>query len=372
MDSIIKVERPMSAEFRKVITDFIFDIVTTFPEYAPIVRKWWTGPDDIKYSFIYKHCVSAYPDRFFDILYQNVDIFNQDSDINTDFLPGISFKYLWKCDISDKTRETIWRYLQMILLSIVGGVDNAAAFGDTAKLFQNIDEDDFKEKLLQTLEKMQDLFPEKCKVEPNTSDSTDDPPQEDIEDHMKSMLGGKLGSLAREIAEETSQDLEKEMENVSDIQGIFKIMFQNPGKLMNLVKEVGDKIDSRLKSGDVDKNDLMNEATELMSKMKGLPGMDNVQDILRKMGMGDNKTGDFDLGSLGSLFGKKTETPAATERKMKNSQMRDKLKKKMEDSNKQKLVEMLTEHATKAPLTDEQLYSVFNDTLDKKKKKNKN
>ena len=73
-------------------------------------------------------------------------MFKKESEINTEFLPGISFKYLWQCDISDSTRETIWKYLQLILISIIGCVKNRDAFGDTAKLFQSINEDEFKGK----------------------------------------------------------------------------------------------------------------------------------------------------------------------------------------------------------------------------------
>ena len=45
----------------------------------------------------------VYPERFFDILYQNQDIFS-DEEINTKFLPNIEFKNLWKEDIIENTR----------------------------------------------------------------------------------------------------------------------------------------------------------------------------------------------------------------------------------------------------------------------------
>ena len=31
----------MSEEFYKIIKDFVSDIVITFPEYKPIIDKWW-------------------------------------------------------------------------------------------------------------------------------------------------------------------------------------------------------------------------------------------------------------------------------------------------------------------------------------------
>ena len=52
--------------------------------------------------------------KFFDILYQNQTIFEDNNENNVYFLPGVNFKTLWNENISDKTRETIWKYLQLI------------------------------------------------------------------------------------------------------------------------------------------------------------------------------------------------------------------------------------------------------------------
>ena len=43
-------------------------------------------------------------------------------------------------DISDKTRETIWKYLQLLLFTVITSVNNDTYFGDTARLFEAIDE----------------------------------------------------------------------------------------------------------------------------------------------------------------------------------------------------------------------------------------
>jgi len=55
---------------------------------------------------------------------------------------------------------------------------------------------------------------------------------------------------------------------------------------MGLVKKVGDKLDSKLKSGEIKESEMIQEATELMNKMKSMPGMGNIQSMLSKMGMG--------------------------------------------------------------------------------------
>jgi NADP-dependent 3-hydroxy acid dehydrogenase YdfG len=110
-----------------------------------------------------------------------------------------------------------------------------------------------------------------------------DPTQ--IHDHITGMLDGKLGQLAREIAEETAAELNMDFENTTDMKDIFQKLIKNPTKLMGLVKNVGSKLDDKIKSGDLKETELIAEASEIMNKMKSMPGMGNIQSMLSKMGM---------------------------------------------------------------------------------------
>jgi hypothetical protein len=53
-----------------------------------------------------------------------------------------------------------------------------------------------------------------------------------------------------------------------------------------LVKKMGGKLDSKIKSGEIKESELLEEATQFMGKMKSMPGMENMQAMLSKMGMG--------------------------------------------------------------------------------------
>ena len=80
--------------FVTVINDFANDLSTTFPEYND---KWDNLTKEIDVSSrdeLYKHCMTVYPERFFDILYQNADIFSDKQDTNVNFLPNVDFKIL--------------------------------------------------------------------------------------------------------------------------------------------------------------------------------------------------------------------------------------------------------------------------------------
>ena len=301
-------------EFKKIIIDMTKDILVSFPEQEnnlhPELKNlvFETDPTTLAQSltFVFEYCRTVYPSKFFDILYQNVSIFES---ADTNFLPGINFKLLWAENISDKTRETIWKYLQLVLFTIISGISDGNSFGDTAKLFEAINENEFKSKLEETIAQMQTLFgsDKTDKTTDAEEDVEDDgeadkkgtsginlddlPDPSEIHDHVTSMMNGKLGKLAREIAEETAADLNINMENAESVGDVFKRLISNPTKLMGLVKNVGSKLDEKIKTGDMKESELLEEASELMKKMKNMPGMGDIQSMLSKMGMNAGKGG---------------------------------------------------------------------------------
>jgi len=350
----IKIQIP--SEFKKIIVDMTKDVLISFPEQEVNLHKelknllYETDKDGLEQSirYIYVFCKTIYPVRFFDILYQNNSIFDTEKDLQ--FLPGVNFVPLWKENISDKTRETIWKYLQLVLFTIVSSISDGNTFGDTAKLFEAINEDDFKSKLEETITQMHTLFGADATAdasadtgadasadtgadtETGASEKTginleDLPNPSDIHEHVTSMMNGKLGKLAREIAEETAADLNINMENAESINDVFKRLIKNPTKLLGLVKNVGSKLDSKLKSGDMKESELLEEASELMKKMKNMPGMGDLQSMLSKMGMNAG-------GGLGGKGGGKVNVSAMQsnlEKKLKEAKNRERLLKKVEE-----------------------------------------
>jgi len=364
-------------EFAKVIKDFVGDLKTTFPEYISFINKWWKTPEHYKQiedeeerntafekghaksiHSLFEYSKKKFPPRFFDILYKNEEIFKEESDMDTEFLPQIHFKNLWQCDISDKTKETIWKYLQLIMFSIVGTLENKDAFGDTAKMFEAINEEEFKSKLEETLTQMQGLFD----VSGNMASDSDSgnginmeniPNADDIHSHITGMLDGKLGQLAREIAEETAADLNMELDGATDMNSVFQNLIKNPTKLMGLVKSVGNKLDTKIKSGDIKESELISEATDMMNKMKNMPGMGNIQSMLNKMGM----------GNLGGLGGKVNTAAmeANLNQKMKMAQTKERMRAKAEANTKAKMDELnANAQQSKPAYTEEELLNIFN------------
>jgi hypothetical protein len=194
-------------------------------------------------------------------------------------------------DVSDSTRDTIWRYLQLLMFSILSKIQDQTSFGDTAKMFETINEDELKVKIEETMEQMKNVF-ESAGATPGEGINLDDLPNADsVHEHLNGLMGGKLGKLAAEIAEETAKDFDMDLNEEGDVSDMFKKMFQNPGKLMGLVNTISTKLDSKMKSGDINESDLMKEATDMMSKMNSMPGMPNIQDLMKNMNMTKGQSG---------------------------------------------------------------------------------
>ena len=278
-----KTKTPIPAEFKKIIVDMTKDILTSFPEQEQNLQHdlknvvFEIDKDTLEESlqFVFDYCRCFYPARFFDILYQNNSMFEE---YKSEYLPGINFQTLWEENISDKTRETIWKYLQLVLFTIVSSIsdgDNFGdTFGDTAKLFEAINKNEFKSKLEETISQMQNLFGEMKEESGTGTDegagaeekkgiNLDDlPDPKDIHDHVTNMMNGKLGKLAREIAEETAADLNINGDNAESVSDVFKNLIHNPTKLLGLVKKVGTKLDEKIKTGDMKESELLEEASE--------------------------------------------------------------------------------------------------------------
>jgi hypothetical protein len=252
-----------------LLNEFRDDLLKTFPE----LKGKFSSNEEIK-----KYCTELYPKLFFDLLYENEDIFN-----NQQFLlPNIDFAVIMKdTSITEKTKKTIWKYLQLILFTVVENInsnENKNMFGDTSKLFEAIREDELHKKLSETMEEMKNLFSDLSgKNEMDGSGISDTFNPDKLKEHLEGLMDGKIGTLAREIAEEAANDFGADFTKQDEF---MKTMMKNPNKLFDLIKNIGNKLESKLKSGEVKESELLEEATELFSKIKDMPGM---KDMLGKM-----------------------------------------------------------------------------------------
>ena len=335
--------------FVTVINDFTNDLSTTFPEYSD---KWnhLTGTiDDSVRDEIYKHCIAVYPERFFDILYQNADIFSDKQEVNVNFLPNVDFKILYNSEgVTESIRKTIWKYLQLVLFTVVGSVKDKSTFGDSMNMFEGIDEKDLQEKLGETMEGLTDFFKDMGKNEGSEGEASSGqeqsmpfnmngiPNMENMQEHLHTLFNGKIGSLAKEMAEEISGDFTELLgDNAEDAspQDVMKKLMKNPTKIMGLMKSVTGKLDAKMKSGEISREEIMKEAGDLLGKMKESTGGAEMSEMFAKMAKS--------MGGMGKNMRMDTN---AIDRMVKSSKLKEDMLKR-QDNKKAKMLEKAKQEA---------------------------
>ena len=382
-------------KFASILCDFANDLTTTFPEYEFLWSRWRVLDQvpDYMIKSAYVHCVDLYPERFFDILYQNDDIFSPTSTISTIFLPNVDFKILFNCpNVSESSKNVMWKYIQLILFTIVGNINDKNDFGKTMNLFEGIDETELQSKLSDAMKNMSDFFknssaPASSSENPNEENSnpmakdmaedffekmskefekseetnnssgadkkafnTDNLPNpEDIHNHLKGLFDGKLGNLAKELIDELGDELKdtfdiNDLNETSNPKDIFQKMMKNPDKFMKIIKKINEKFQEKMKRGDISQEEIMKEAGDMLKKMKEMGGNSKqmnemFQNMAKSMGQSVNKN-------------TKIDTNAMT-RMMKSQDIKDRLRTKLEQKKNYELQNIDNNHLVYRPLDSE-------------------
>lgn len=353
-----KIENEDLQKFENILNDFANDIKLCFPEYEESILKLNISKNKEK---LYNYCKKQFCPHFFNILYKNEKMFEIDESNNEYkglyLLPLIDFKQIYNLNISENTKNTIWNYLQLLLFTCVKNIQDESVFGETSKLFEAIDQNELQEKLVSTMESLNNVFQnmnqeqdesEKDVNNDETQESSHDNDEtqesthnndesnkkqfnpddfknffnpEDINSHLSGIMDGKIGQLAKEIAGEAMESLDlDDIENSKNPDVFMKKMLNDPTKIMKLVKQIGGKLDTKLKDGSINKDDLVNEAGEIMEKIQSIPGL---KDVMGKMGM----NGKMDFKGMMNKMQNNMKSAQTKER------MREKLKKRQQESN---------------------------------------
>jgi hypothetical protein len=385
---------PVPSNLRSIITDFTADLSVVFPEYAFMWSKWATE-SDAEYEKLHAHCLAVYPERFFDIMYTNADIFESGSKLVVDFLPDVDFRILFNCPgVSEKTKTSIWKYLQLILFTVLGSVNDPKRFGDAANIFEAMDENELHAKMAETMAGVGDFFKNMksdsaeggTEGTETTDESTPDgdeaedlsnamkdifdglrnasqgaegaegaegtskpgfklPNPEILKEHMKALLEGKLGKLAKEFTDEFTHDLkdffdEGDEVNMKSSKDVLMKLIKDPKKMVLILKKITTKLQERMKRGDISQEELMGEMAGLMEKMKDMGGGADFADMMK--------------GLAGTPFMKMFEKGMGGGAKMdmnklnqmsKQTEMKERLRKKMEMKKAQQ-----AQHASQSAL----------------------
>ena len=148
---------------------------------------------------------------------------------------------------------------------------------------------------------------------------------------------------------------------------VFEKLVKNPNKLFNLVKKISSKLEKKIESGEINKDELVNEASNLFKNMKNMPGM---EDMLKKVAKQHG-------GKMPSMDSVESKLGAKLRESQQRKRMLEKLnKKRIEkiENDKKSEEEVIVENKEDKKVNSEEdimMSFIENKSVNKSKKKKK-
>jgi hypothetical protein len=193
--------------------------------------------------------------------------------IQDDLIDGVPLNKIWQSDISDKTKNDIWKYLQTFCIININ-LNSSKELKDLLS-GETTEIDTENRKDLKDLKRIKKLKESIDTI--NTTNKTNNPELEGMND-IFSNTG--IGALAKEIAE--GLNFEEMLGSNPDLDGGEQSMesimqnMMNPGNFMNLFQNINSKVQEKISKGDIDENMLTGEAQNLYGNFQNNPMFQNM------------------------------------------------------------------------------------------------
>lgn len=284
----------MSVSFSTTYAQFVDDLIGTFPEFTETLTTAKTGNEGF-YARVWKSHTK-------DVADQNEAIFGEDG---IEVVPGFFMKAsLWK-ELSKPTKAAIWKYLSsLLLLSAVS--DSSESFWDLSGF--NADMEEMMRKLREggvadaADSDMGDLFEKFSKMAGafGFKDASGAEPNFKIPERL---FKGHIAKIAEELVKEFKPEdfgISPEMLETKDPARIFQflqeIFSQKPELLMGAAQKIAKKIQAKFQRGEINRDDIIREAEELMKEFSDNEAFSNLFGSLGEM----FKNGEKESGNEGS------------------------------------------------------------------------
>ena len=261
--------------------------------------------------------------KFLKIIQEN-ETFIEKKDISfmkkdIQLLEEICFKNLWEKNISDKTRETIWKYLQtfsIININLNSGEQLKEAL-ETIGNSEELKKEDIKDK--QTAKDLKKLKKLTEGVTQNVSNE-----EKELDNILGGMMDSDIGKIAKEVASEINIE---EMFGGMDGSDPSKIMQQmmNPEKIGSIFQNINKIIETKVDQGDLKKENLQSEAKGMYEKMSDNPVFGDIMNQMNPENMNEESKET------------KAETKVETTPELTSEEKRKKLKAKINEKKKERI-----------------------------------
>tara|TARA_Y100000996_G_scaffold406642_1_gene383236 strand:- start:25 stop:1047 length:1023 start_codon:yes stop_codon:yes gene_type:complete len=334
----------MSDNSKKLFKSFILDIVKVFPEYEKRLLKKYSKvlSEEDNCEELLSSFYENVEDIAKDLSENNFSIFENDPII----LDNVSFKLIWNSNISNETKNNIWRYLQTFC---VYNINNKQGKEDVEDVLNSIKQ---KEKVsdkgtltnMKLLKKLSESLNSNIVMELLSNNGVKDKKEDNVKtvkmndkntEGLKGLEGGlkgmedmlensNIGKIAKEVSEEL--DIESMIKGGDGIESLM-----NGENMMNIFKSISEKIDN-------EDGNIMEEALDLSKNMKDNPLFSS---LMSTMGQGLSQMGGNPAGMV------PRDTPKHPDNRMINlnsnsnshdgNATRKRLQKKLQEKNEGKI-----------------------------------
>ena len=261
-----------------LFSDFIRDLSKVFPE---IKNSLYRNYEDCLVDG--SKCLSDFPKvkRFLEligdyekyIVDKNLEFF----DLEVEFLEEIQFNRLWEKSISNKTRESIWKYFQTFQLISINLKSSEA-------LNRVLEGDKIDKSSLKDIKKMKKLS------EDVQSKSTSGEGENDLDQMLGGLMDSGIGEIAKEVAK--GLDVESMFGNVDEYSNPMELMAQlmNPDKMGAIFNNINSVMEKKMTSGELTQDGLKKEAEGMMGQMGENPMFKNMMQQMGENNMDTSNT----------------------------------------------------------------------------------
>ena len=236
-----------------IFKSFIDDLIKVFPEHKNILIENYSDiisldKININENEKIKEFLNFIDKISSQITEKNESIFENDLEL----LKGLNFKTIWNSDISDNTKDKIWKYLQSFyLININVNTLNKLNEGEGKKKISKKNKKDLEnfKKINEDFKKMNENFNKNENIEEIDNS---------LNDFNNVLENTSIGKIAQEISQELNID-----DNTEDLSQIL-----NPESMMKIFGTITTKMNN---NGDISSDTLQNEAMNICSTMKDNP-----------------------------------------------------------------------------------------------------
>lgn len=384
-------EDKLIKSFNKILKQFLKELDKSFPELNIKNIKEYKNLDDKEDKYLL-YFMNQIESNIGKISQQDETLFDQE---NTFFLRDINFGLIWKAGISENNKQAIWKFLQTMYLIGKPFISNKDDIQSVIENFNDVIQNktiEDKEFLTNIQEQSQHILNivenlhqerDRKKAEGKTEGMNFDGNLPDF------IENSKIGKLAQELSSELNMEEFGfgNCEETDNPQDIFKnVLGQNPQKLMGLIQSVGSKIQGKLEDSDLNQEDLLGEAQQMMSSLGGNDMLANIFKDPKMKGMFENMSKMFgadidpeEFQNVANQFAQggfpnmgKGQKATVDQNKVKNMNTRARLQKKLEARKAAEQQQLETTAQLQLPdSSQEQILSESLEEVVPTKKKNK-